>query len=63
MSTMLNSLSGVILQDYVRPMLGSRKISESHASTIMKVVVVVIGALCVALVFVVDKLGSIIQVL
>ncbi|KAF4521054.1 hypothetical protein B566_EDAN008126 [Ephemera danica] len=61
MSTMLNSMSGVILQDFIRPCLGTRKISEQTASNIMKVVVVIVGAFCVGLVFIVDKLGAIIQ--
>jgi solute carrier family 5 (sodium-coupled monocarboxylate transporter), member 8/12 len=59
---MLNSMSGVILQDFVRPCWGKRPLSELAASTIMKVIVVLIGILCVSLVLVVDKLGAIIQV-
>ncbi|XP_059468278.1 sodium-coupled monocarboxylate transporter 2-like [Neocloeon triangulifer] len=61
MSTNLNSLSGVILQDFIKPCLRGRQMSEKAASTTMKVIVVVVGTFCTALVFVVDKLGAIIQ--
>lgn len=61
MSTGLNSMSGVIYEDMIKPCL-KRPISDTAASRIMKVVVVVIGALCVALVFVVQHLSSLIQV-
>jgi len=62
MSTNLNSLSGVILQDFIKPCLGGRQMSEKAASTTMKVIVVVVGTFCTAMVFLVDKLGAIIQV-
>lgn len=55
-------MSGVILQDFIRPCWGKRPLSEWAASTTMKVIVVLIGMLCVAMVLVVDKLGAIIQV-
>jgi len=62
MSTALNSLSGVILQEFIKPCLRGRTMSEQAASTTMKVIVVVVGALCTAMIFFVDQLGGIIQV-
>jgi type III secretory pathway component EscS len=62
MSTNLNSLSGVILQDFIKPCLGRKQMSEETASTTMKLIVVVLGIFCTAMVFLVDKLGAIIQV-
>ncbi|XP_065344869.1 sodium-coupled monocarboxylate transporter 2-like isoform X2 [Cloeon dipterum] len=62
MSTMLNSMSGVILQDFIRPLWGERPLSERAASTIMKTIVVLIGSVCVAMTLIVDRLGAIIQV-
>lgn len=62
MSTNLNSLSGVILQDFIKPCMGKRQMSEQTASTTMKLIVVVLGIFCTAMVFLVDKLGAIIQV-
>nr|CAD7595853.1 unnamed protein product [Timema genevievae] len=60
MSTGLNSMTGVIFEDLIRPMYKG-PISESTASLIMKIVVVIIGTCCVGLVFLVDKLGTIVQ--
>jgi hypothetical protein len=62
MSTNLNSLSGVILQDFIKPCMGRKQMSEETASTTMKLIVVVLGIFCTAMVFLVDKLGAIIQV-
>ena len=61
MSTCLNSMTGVIFEDFIRPRL-KRPISEARASFYMKVVVVIIGTITVVLASIVDKLGGIIQV-
>lgn len=60
MSTGLNSMTGVIFEDLIKPRL-KRPMTEARASLLMKVIVVVIGAICVGLVFVVEKLGTLIQ--
>ncbi|CAH1407495.1 unnamed protein product [Nezara viridula] len=60
MSTGLNSLTGVIFQDLIKPVL-KRDLSEATSSCIMKVIAASIGVLCVALVFLVEKLGALIQ--
>ncbi|XP_045509545.1 sodium-coupled monocarboxylate transporter 1-like isoform X2 [Colias croceus] len=60
MSTGLNSMCGVIFEDLIRPAY-NKPISEKTASFIMKVIVVVIGATCVALVFLVEHMGALIQ--
>lgn len=62
MSTGLNSMTGVLYEDLISPLL-KKPLSEASASFVMKVLVVIIGAICVALVFVVEKLGALIQVL
>jgi sodium-coupled monocarboxylate transporter 8/12/insulin-like growth factor 2 mRNA-binding protein 1 len=54
-------MTGVIFEDLIRPFL-KKRISESRASLIMKVVVVVIGTVCVGMVFVVENMGTLIQV-
>ena len=61
MSTGLNSMSGVIYEDMIKPCV-SRPISQNTAGKIMKFTVVVIGIICVALVSLVEKLSGIIQV-
>ncbi|XP_063546879.1 sodium-coupled monocarboxylate transporter 1-like [Cydia strobilella] len=60
MSTGLNSLCGVIFEDLIRPAY-NKPISEKTASFIMKIIVVVIGAICVVLVFLVEHMGALIQ--
>ncbi|XKL67966.1 hypothetical protein PGB90_003457 [Kerria lacca] len=60
MSTGLNSMTGVIYEDMIRPSLKIPP-SEMKASFIMKIIVVIIGILCVGMVFVVEHLGMLIQ--
>ncbi|XP_047368468.1 sodium-coupled monocarboxylate transporter 2-like isoform X2 [Vespa velutina] len=60
MSTGLNSMSGVIYEDIIKPCL-KKPISNVGASRIMKVIVVLMGIICVGLVFLVEKLSSLIQ--
>ncbi|XP_065216493.1 sodium-coupled monocarboxylate transporter 1-like [Planococcus citri] len=60
MSTGLNSMTGVIFEDMIKPFCKS-PVTESRASTILKIVVVIIGVICVAMVFVVERLGTLIQ--
>ncbi|XP_045470398.1 sodium-coupled monocarboxylate transporter 2-like [Harmonia axyridis] len=60
MSTGLNSMTGVIFEDLVKPRM-KKPLTESQASFLMKIIVVVIGSICVALVFVVEKMGALIQ--
>ncbi|XP_073954170.1 sodium-coupled monocarboxylate transporter 1-like [Choristoneura fumiferana] len=60
MSTGLNSMCGVIFEDLVRPAY-NKPISEKTASFVMKIIVVIIGAICVALVFLVEHMGALIQ--
>ncbi|XP_034944496.1 sodium-coupled monocarboxylate transporter 1-like [Chelonus insularis] len=60
MSTSLNSMSGVIYEDMIKPLL-KRPLSPVTASRIIKFTVVLIGVICVALVFVVEKLTGLIQ--
>jgi len=54
-------MTGVIFEDLIRPMT-KKPISEKCASLIMKVIVVVIGTICVGLVFVVENMGTLVQV-
>jgi len=61
MSTGLNSMAGVIFEDYIKPQL-SGKVSEAKASLTMKIICAVMGVFCVAMVFVVENLGGVLQV-
>lgn len=61
MSTGLNSMSGVIYEDMIKPWLRI-PLSEIAVSRLMKLTVVLTGIFCVTLVFLVEKLGGLIQV-
>lgn len=54
-------MTGVILIDFIRPLL-KEPLSEAKASFYMKIMVAVLGVIFVILAFVVDQLGALIQV-
>lgn len=60
MSSGLNTLAGTIYEDFISPYMPPTT-TEKRASNIMKAIVLVIGASCTAMVFIVEKLGGIIQ--
>lgn len=60
LSTCLNSMSAVVLEDFVKPFV-KRPLSSNAVNWIMRSVVVGVGVLCVALVFVVEKMGTVLQ--
>ncbi|KZC10252.1 Sodium-coupled monocarboxylate transporter 1 [Dufourea novaeangliae] len=57
LSTGLNSMSAVVLEDFVKPFCKT-PFTPRAADILMKVTVVVLGIVCVGLVFVVEKTGS-----
>ncbi|XP_039285768.1 sodium-coupled monocarboxylate transporter 2 isoform X1 [Nilaparvata lugens] len=60
MSASLNTVAGTIYEDFVLLCFKNRH-SDAVASFIMKCIVLILGAICVALVLVVEKLGGILQ--
>ncbi|KAG8229117.1 hypothetical protein J437_LFUL009586 [Ladona fulva] len=60
MSTGLNSMAGVLYEDFIEPFL-KVKISEERASLMMKIISVVFGVICVGMVFIVENLGAVVQ--
>lgn len=61
MSAHLNTLAGVLYEDFFSKFL-PQKTTDEVANRIIKITVVVAGTICVALVFVVEKLGGVIQI-
>ncbi|KPI97553.1 Sodium-coupled monocarboxylate transporter 1 [Papilio xuthus] len=59
LSTGLNSMSAVVLEDFWKPFF--RPLSDKETQVLIRTVVVVLGVICVGLVFVVEKLGSVLQ--
>lgn len=60
LSTCLNSMSAVVLEDFFKPFV-KRPLSNRAVNWIMRSVVVGVGVLCVALVSVVEKMGTVLQ--
>lgn len=60
LSTGLNSMSAVMLEDFFKP-FANRPLTVKQTKYIMRGVVAAFGAICVALVFVVERLGSVLQ--
>ncbi|XP_068156265.1 sodium-coupled monocarboxylate transporter 1-like isoform X2 [Drosophila tropicalis] len=60
LSTLLNSLAAVILEDFVRPRLG-KAMTERHVAMTMRLVVVIFGTSSIFMVYVVEKLGMVLQ--
>ncbi|XP_030373601.1 sodium-coupled monocarboxylate transporter 1 isoform X2 [Scaptodrosophila lebanonensis] len=57
LSTGLNSLAAVVLEDYIKP-LRKKKLSEHQTAIVMRASTVLIGVLSVCLVFVVESMGT-----
>lgn len=60
-SSGLNSLAAIILEDFIRPFCCTN-MDDARATKVSKVVAIVIGLVCFALVFVAAQLGDILQV-
>ncbi|CAB3239791.1 unnamed protein product [Arctia plantaginis] len=60
LSTSLNSMSAVVLEDFYKPYY-SKQLSDRQSAWLMRGVVILLGCLCVGLVFVVEKMGTILQ--
>lgn len=61
MSAALNTLSGIFLGDFIQPLF-REKFTEITASRIMKLTVIVLGIICISLVFVVERLSTVYHV-
>lgn len=61
MSANLNTLAGTLYEDFILPHFEWAK-SDKAASNIMKGLVVINGIICVVLIFLVEKLGSVLQI-
>lgn len=57
LSTGLNSMAAVVLEDFVKPFIKT-PFTRRGADIFMKLTVVILGIICVALVFVVEQVGT-----
>lgn len=60
LSTALNSMAAVFLEDFYKP-FANQPLSELQTRYFMRGVVLIVGIISVALVFVVEHLGSVLQ--
>ncbi|CAH1183378.1 unnamed protein product [Phaedon cochleariae] len=60
LSTGLNAMAAVVLEDFYKPFFKT-KLTERQTYLMMKITVLSMGAVCVGLVFVVEKLGAVLQ--
>lgn len=60
LSTCLNSMSAIVLEDFVKPFV-KKPLTTSETNWIMRSVVVGMGVICVTLVVVVQKMGTVLQ--
>lgn len=61
MSAGLNTAAGTLYEDFIDGLMPKNR-SEWAASLVMKITVVIIGAFCVGLVYVVERLSTIVEV-
>ncbi|CAH0724684.1 unnamed protein product, partial [Brenthis ino] len=60
LSTSLNSMSAVVLEDFYKPFY-KRRLTERQTNWLLRSVVVLLGTVCLGLVFIVEKMGTILQ--
>lgn len=60
-STGLNSVAGIILIDFIRP-LWKRPISDAKETFLMKIIVCIYGSILIAAMYLVDEIGNLLQV-
>jgi sodium-coupled monocarboxylate transporter 8/12 len=61
LSTGLNSMAAVILEDYYH-FFFTKQLTEKQSSILMKLTVIIFGIICVSLVYVIEHLGAVLQV-
>lgn len=54
-------MAAVVLEDFYKPFF-PKQLSEKQTYLLMKFTVVIMGAICIGMVFVVEKLGAVLQV-
>nr|CAD7444329.1 unnamed protein product [Timema bartmani] len=60
MSSTLNSLAGTIFEDFVQPAIRGTRLSN-HATLVLRAIVLGVGTISVLMVFVVEKLGGVLE--
>lgn len=62
MSASLNTVAGTIYEDFLQFVLKDKKVTDKQHNFVIKLIVLVLGLVCIALVFIVERLGTLFQV-
>lgn len=62
MSSSLNCVCATIYEDFILLRMKKRLDTELKGNIVMKLIVLVLGLLCVTMIFVVERLGGVLQV-
>lgn len=54
-------MAAVVLEDFYKPFF-PKELTEKQTYVLMKFTVIITGAICIGMVFVVEKLGAVLQV-
>lgn len=57
----MNAAAAVMLEDFYKTLI-NKNVSERCANIVMKLTVIITGCICVGLVFVVEKMGAVLQI-
>ncbi|VEN42988.1 unnamed protein product [Callosobruchus maculatus] len=60
LSTGLNAMAAVVLEDFYKPFF-QKELTEKQTYFFMKATVIITGAICLGMVYVVEKLGAVLQ--
>lgn len=62
MSAGLNTVAGTLYEDFVQYVLKGKKQTDQQQNIVLKLITLVVGIISVLMVFVVERLGTIVQV-
>lgn len=62
MSASLNTVAGTLYEDFVQYVLKGKKQTDQQQNIALKLITLVVGIISVLMVFVVERLGTIVQV-
>nr|CAI5832745.1 unnamed protein product [Callosobruchus analis] len=61
LSTGLNAMAAVFLEDFYKPFFSKKNLTNKQTLYVIKCTVIVSGAVCLGMVYVIEKLGTILQ--
>lgn len=56
----MNASAAIVLEDFCKALMG-KNLTEKTANLVIKITVIITGCLCVGLVYIVEKMGTVLQ--